>query len=86
MRLFPDYVTNIYADQFANYSGETFVVTAFHHMRAEWFMVSAEIRGPEGPKIPVNCQVRQSPSGFKIEDVKSRGSAKSLRTATRSVR
>lgn len=73
MRLFPDYVTNIYADQFANYSGETFVVTAVHHMRADRFMVSAEIRGPDGPKIPVNFQVRRSPGGFKIEDVEVEG-------------
>lgn len=69
LRLFPDYVADIYAGQFATYSGETFSTLQERRVGERQFLVNAEIRRPDKASLYVDFRVRRYDGVFRIVDV-----------------
>lgn len=69
MAAFPDYVADIYAAQFADYSGERFAVIRQQQFGKGRTLVVTEIRRPNAPKIEVDFRVESDGSKYKIIDV-----------------
>lgn len=73
--LFPEYVSDIYARQFARYSGETFAVIRTRAVSDTRSIVNAEIRPPGGGRIAVTFRVRRVRDNFLITDVAVEGAS-----------
>lgn len=69
LRIFPDYVANIYADQFATYTGETFSVLMERPINENDSVVKARILRPRAESIAVEFRVRRENAEFRIVDV-----------------
>ena len=74
-RLFPEYVSDIYARQFARYSGETFAVIRTRSVSDTRSIVNAVIRPSGGGKIAVAFRVRRDRDVFRITDVAVEGAS-----------
>lgn len=68
-RLFPGYVADIYAGQFATYNGETFATLLERRIDGRRFLVNAEIRRPGRTSLSVDFKVRHDDGVFRIVDV-----------------
>jgi len=68
-RLFPEYVADIYAGQFATYDGETFSTHLERRIDGRRFLVNAEIRRPGRTSLNVDFKVRRDDGVFRIVDV-----------------
>ncbi len=73
MELFPKYVAKLYAIQFSDYSGETFVVKGSKVTSDRNTIVNAEIDRPNGEPIKLDFIVQSGGQGPKITDVKVEG-------------
>ena len=73
MELFPKYVAKLYAIQFSNYSGETFVVKGSRMLSEGGATVNAEIHRPNGDPIRVDFLVKSGTGSLKVTDVKVEG-------------
>ena len=73
MELFPKYVAKLYAIQFSNYSGETFVVKGSKPLSDGSTIVNAEIDRPNGEPIKLDFIVKKGAQGLKVADVKVEG-------------
>ncbi len=69
LKIFPEYVADIYAGQFSTYSGEMISVLKVRKIDEKRSIVNAEIRRPEGTTFRVDFRVRRGPAGFRIIDV-----------------
>ncbi len=72
MELFPKYVAKLYAIQFSDYSGETFVVKG-SKATTGGTIVTAAIDRPNGEPIKLDFIVQSGGQGLKITDVKVEG-------------
>ena len=72
MELFPKYVAKLYAIQFSDYSGETFVVKG-SKPTADGTVVNAEIGQPNGEPIKLDFIVQSRGPGLKVTDVRVEG-------------
>jgi phospholipid transport system substrate-binding protein len=73
MELFPKYVAKLYAIQFSDYSGETFVVKGSKAMSDGSTIVNAEIDEPNGEPVKLDFIVNTGAQGLKVTDVKVEG-------------
>ena len=73
MELFPKYVAKLYAIQFSDYSGETFVVKGSRPLSDGSTIVNAEIDRPNGDPIKLDFIVKNGAQGPKVTDVKVEG-------------
>jgi len=73
MELFPKYVAKLYAIQFSDYSGETFVVKGSKATSDGATIVNAEIDRPNGEPIKLDFIVQSGGQGLKVRDVKVEG-------------
>jgi phospholipid transport system substrate-binding protein len=72
MELFPKYVARLYAIQFSDYSGETFVVKGSKPATDDT-VVHAEIGQPRDEPIKLDFIVAKTGQGLKVADVKVEG-------------
>jgi phospholipid transport system substrate-binding protein len=73
MELFPKYVAKLYAIQFSDYSGETFVVKGSKPLSDGSTIVNAEIDRPDGEPIKLDFIVKKGAQDLKVTDVKVEG-------------
>lgn len=73
LQLFPQYVAGLYADQFSDYSGETFAVNGSKPGAEGRTIVNAQIDRPRGEPIRVDFVVRTDGGPLLITDVKVEG-------------
>lgn len=73
LQLFPQYVAGLYADQFSDYSGETFAVDGSKPGAEGRTIVNARIERPRGEPIRVDFVVRTDGEPLLITDVKVEG-------------
>jgi phospholipid transport system substrate-binding protein len=71
--LFEDYIVEVYASQFRDYSGETFKATGSRTDGDDVTVVSAEVQRTDGPATKVEWYVADENGKFKIQDVKIEG-------------
>ena len=69
LEIFPEYVADVYAGQFSNYSGQTFTVIRERRIDDKKSIVNAKIRRPDGTSFQIDFRVRLGPEGFKNVDV-----------------
>lgn len=67
--LFGKYMTGLYANKFADYSGEDFVVTGSKRKSEQRSDVSAEIRRGDREPIALSFRMTRADNGRKINDV-----------------
>ena len=72
MELFPKYVARLYAIQFSDYSGETFVVKG-SKPASDGTIVNAQIDRPNGEPVKLDFIVQSGDQGLKVTDVKVEG-------------
>lgn len=73
LQLFPQYVAGLYADQFSDYSGETFAVNGSKPGAEGRTIVNARIDRPGGDPIRIDFVVRTDAEPLTITDVKVEG-------------
>lgn len=73
LQLFPQYVAGLYADQFSDYSGETFAVNGSKPSAEGRTIVNARIDRPGGDPIRIDFVVRTDAESLTITDVKVEG-------------
>ena len=77
VRLFQDYVVQIYASRFQGYNGEQLKVDAARR-DDDGAIVSSSILRPSGPPVKVDWKLRGAAPGFKIVDVMVEGVSMSV--------
>jgi phospholipid transport system substrate-binding protein len=73
MELFPKYVAKLYAIQFSDYSGQTFVVKGSKAISEGGMVVNAEIDQPGSDPIKLDFFVANIGQALKVTDVKVEG-------------
>jgi len=73
MELFPQYVAKLYANQFSDYSGETFAINGSKPAADGRTVVNAQIDRPNGDPIRVDFIVKSDGQPLLITDVKIEG-------------
>jgi phospholipid transport system substrate-binding protein len=68
IRLFGDYVATLYANKFADYTGQSFKV-ANERANGDNVAVEGVIVQPQKPPVRVDFRLRKAEAGFKIVDV-----------------
>jgi phospholipid transport system substrate-binding protein len=73
LRLFRDYVADLYANRFADYGGQSFEVVGERPLDDETIAVAGRIDQPPKPSTRVEFRVRKTSDGLKIVDVYADG-------------
>ena len=68
-KLFENYVAAMYADKFADYSGQTFEIARERSLEDGASAVEAAIVSPQKPPVRLDFRVRRSNGTFRIFDV-----------------
>jgi phospholipid transport system substrate-binding protein len=69
LKLFGDYVAGLYADKFAEYTGQTFEVSGQRPLGNDMVAVQGSIIQPGKPPTRVEFRVRKDEGGYRIADV-----------------
>ncbi len=69
LKVFPIYVSDIYAGQLSKYAGEVFVVLRERRTDSNRALVNTEIRRADGSATKVDFRVRLTADGFRTFDV-----------------
>lgn len=72
VQAFEDYMVQVYATRFRQYSGASFKVIG-QRQQGDSSLVTTEIAQPKGQPAKVVWQVAKTPSGYKITDVNIEG-------------
>jgi len=73
LRLFRDYVAELYANRFADYGGQSFEVIGERTLDDETIVVAGRIDQAQKPSTRVEFRVRKTSDGLKIVDVYADG-------------
>ena len=73
MKVFEDYIVEVYADKFRQYSGQTFKVTGNQSVGEGDVMVASTVEKTDGPTTKISWTIRDVDGKQKIQDIKIEG-------------